>query len=140
MASYDHDLSIVGSGFGGSVAALRAAEKGYRVGVMESGRRSHNEDIPKTQRDLPHFIRMPGAELYGKQFFDAPEWAEFTDWADEHLAEKAGAHGPRPARSPRPDPARGRRLRSPRPPPWLDPALDPPALRPVTGGYRRILA
>jgi hypothetical protein len=39
---------IVGSGFGGSVAALRAAEKGYHVGVMESGRRWKDEEIPKT--------------------------------------------------------------------------------------------
>ena len=37
MASFDYDVVIIGSGFGGSVAALRAAEKGYRVGVMESG-------------------------------------------------------------------------------------------------------
>jgi hypothetical protein len=59
VASYDYDLLIVGSGFGGSVAALRAAEKGYRVGVMESGRRWPDEDIPKTQWDLPHFIWMP---------------------------------------------------------------------------------
>ena len=36
---------IVGSGFGGSVASLRAAEKGYRVGVLESGRRWKDEDI-----------------------------------------------------------------------------------------------
>ena len=35
MASFDYDVVIIGSGFGGSVAALRAAEKGYRVGVME---------------------------------------------------------------------------------------------------------
>ena len=35
MARFDYDVVIVGSGFGGSVAALRAAEKGYRVGVME---------------------------------------------------------------------------------------------------------
>ena len=35
MASFDYDVLIIGSGFGGSVAALRAAEKGYRVGVME---------------------------------------------------------------------------------------------------------
>ncbi len=67
MASYDYDVLIVGSGFGGSVAALRAAEKGYRVGVMESGRRWNDEDIPKSQWDLPHFLWMPGAELYGIQ-------------------------------------------------------------------------
>jgi cholesterol oxidase len=39
MASFDYDVVIIGSGFGGSVAALRAVEKGYRVGVMESRRR-----------------------------------------------------------------------------------------------------
>ena len=48
MASFDYDVVIIGSGFGGSVAALRAAEKGYRVGVMESGKRWKNEDVPKT--------------------------------------------------------------------------------------------
>jgi len=67
MASFDYDVVIIGSGFGGSVAALRAAEKGYRVGVMESGRRWRDEDIPKTQWDLPHFLWMPAAELYGIQ-------------------------------------------------------------------------
>jgi cholesterol oxidase len=67
MASFDYDVLIIGSGFGGSVAALRAAEKGYRVGVMESGRRWPDEDIPKTQWDLPHFLWMPAAELYGIQ-------------------------------------------------------------------------
>ena len=35
MASFDYDVVIVGSGFGGSVAALRAAEKGYRVGIIQ---------------------------------------------------------------------------------------------------------
>jgi cholesterol oxidase len=67
MASFDYDVAIIGSGFGGSVAALRAAEKGYRVGVMESGRRWRDEDIPKTQWDLPHFLWFPAAELYGIQ-------------------------------------------------------------------------
>jgi flavin-dependent dehydrogenase len=43
MAAFDYDVVIIGSGFGGSVAALRAAEKGYRVGVMESGRRCSPE-------------------------------------------------------------------------------------------------
>jgi cholesterol oxidase len=64
MASFDYDVVIIGSGFGGSVAALRAAEKGYRVGVMESGRRWKDEDIPKTQWDLPHFVWFPAAECY----------------------------------------------------------------------------
>jgi cholesterol oxidase len=67
MGSFDYDVLIVGSGFGGSVAALRAAEKGYRVAVMESGRRWKDEDIPKTQWDLPHFLWQPEAEMYGIQ-------------------------------------------------------------------------
>ena len=65
MASFDYDVVIIGSGFGGSVAALRAAEKGYRVGVLESGRRWRDEDIPKTQWNLPRFLWLPAAELYG---------------------------------------------------------------------------
>ena len=67
MASFDYDVVIIGSGFGGSVAALRAAEKGYRVGVMESGRRWRDEDIPKTQWNLPDFLWFPAADLYGIQ-------------------------------------------------------------------------
>src|SRR6202000_1953685 len=67
MASFDYDVAIIGSGFGGSVAALRAAEKGYRVGVMESGKRWKDGDIPKTQWDLAHFVWFPAAEFYGVQ-------------------------------------------------------------------------
>ena len=67
MATFDYDVVIIGSGFGGSVAALRAAEKGYRVGVMEAGRRWKDEDIPKTNWDLPHFLWFPAAEMYGIQ-------------------------------------------------------------------------
>src|SRR6478672_10705130 len=67
MASFDYDVAIIGSGFGGSVAALRAAEKGYRVGVMESGKRWRDEDIPKSQWHLPGFLWFPAAGLYGIQ-------------------------------------------------------------------------
>ena len=67
MASFDYDVVIIGSGFGGSVAALRAAEKGYRVAVMEAGRRWKDEDIPKTNWDLKDYLWFPAAELYGIQ-------------------------------------------------------------------------
>jgi cholesterol oxidase len=65
--TFDYDVAIIGSGFGGSVAALRAAEKGYSVGVMESGKRWADDEIPKSQWDLAHFLWFPASELYGVQ-------------------------------------------------------------------------
>ena len=67
MARFDYDVAIIGSGFGGSVAALRAAEKGYRVGVMEAGRRWKDEDIPNTMWDQPRYAWLPAAGMYGIQ-------------------------------------------------------------------------
>ena len=67
MTAFDYDVLIIGSGFGGSVAALRAAEKGYRVGVLEAGRRWNDKDIPKTNWDLEHYVWFPAAEMYGIQ-------------------------------------------------------------------------
>ena len=67
MSTFDYDVVVIGSGFGGSVAALRAAEKGYRVGVMEAGRRWNDEDIPKTSWDLKDYVWFPAAEMYGIQ-------------------------------------------------------------------------
>jgi cholesterol oxidase len=63
----DYDVVIVGSGFGGSVSALRLAEKGYRVGVLEAGRRWDPGSLPKTSWDLKGFLWAPALGLRGIQ-------------------------------------------------------------------------
>lgn len=55
----DYDVVVVGSGFGGSVAALRLAEKRYRVGVLEAGRRFGPEDFPRTSWDARRYLYAP---------------------------------------------------------------------------------
>ncbi|MDQ1309504.1 MAG: cholesterol oxidase, partial [Pseudomonadota bacterium] len=62
---FDYDWLIIGSGFGGSVSALRLAEKGYRVGVLEAGRRYRDEDFAKTTWDLKRFLWAPALGLRG---------------------------------------------------------------------------
>ena len=64
---FDYDVIVIGSGFGGSVAAMRATEKGYKVGVLESGRRWPDDEIPKTSWDVRKFAWQPEAEMYGIQ-------------------------------------------------------------------------
>jgi cholesterol oxidase len=60
-----HDFIIIGSGFGGSVAALRLVEKGYRVLVLEKGRRFGPDDFPKTNWDLRRWMWAPALGLRG---------------------------------------------------------------------------
>jgi len=60
-----YDWLVVGSGFGGSVAALRLAEKGYRVGVLESGRRFADEDFAESTWNLRRYFWMPRLGLRG---------------------------------------------------------------------------
>jgi cholesterol oxidase len=63
----DYDVLIIGSGFGGSVSALRLTEKGYRVGVLEAGRRFEDADFAKTSWNLRKFLWMPKLGMYGIQ-------------------------------------------------------------------------
>ncbi len=63
--NYDYDWIVVGSGFGGSVAALRLAEKGYRVGVIECGRRFEDDDFAERTAQARRYYWMPKLGLRG---------------------------------------------------------------------------
>jgi cholesterol oxidase len=63
----DYDVVVVGSGFGGSVAALRLTEKGYRVAVLEAGRRFDETTYPKTSWQVRSFFWAPKLGCFGLQ-------------------------------------------------------------------------
>ncbi|WP_316776989.1 GMC family oxidoreductase [Streptomyces sasae] len=65
--TYDYDVIVVGSGFGGSVTALRLTEKGYRVGVLEAGRRFTRASLPKNSWDIKNYLWAPQLGCYGIQ-------------------------------------------------------------------------
>ncbi len=67
---FDYDVLVIGSGFGGSVSALRLTEKGYRVGVLEAGARFEDEDLPDSSFDLQRYLYAPAAGCYGIQRID----------------------------------------------------------------------
>jgi cholesterol oxidase len=72
----DYDWLVVGSGFGGSVSALRLSEKGYRVGVLECGRRFLDRDFPKSNWNLRRYFWMPRLGLRG--FFRISTFKDVT--------------------------------------------------------------
>ena len=64
-SSHDFDFIVIGSGFGGSVTAHRLTEKGYRVAVMEMGRRWTPENLPSTNWIVWRWFWRPGLALRG---------------------------------------------------------------------------
>jgi cholesterol oxidase len=68
---FDYDVLVIGSGFGGSVTALRLTEKGYRVGVLEAGARFGDDDLPDTSFDVKNYFFRPEVGCYGIQRIDA---------------------------------------------------------------------
>jgi cholesterol oxidase len=60
-----YDFIIIGSGFGGSVSALRLAEKGYDVAVIEAGKRYLTEDFPTTNWNIFKYLWMPLLRCFG---------------------------------------------------------------------------
>ena len=69
--SFDHDVVIIGSGFGGSVSALRLTEKGYKVAVLEAGARFDDAGFAKNSWDKNRFLFAPKLGWYGIQRISA---------------------------------------------------------------------
>lgn len=68
MGETIYDYAIVGSGFGGSVSAMRLTEKGYSVLVLERGKRFEDKDFPKSNWNLPKYLWLPALRFHG--FFE----------------------------------------------------------------------
>ena len=62
---HQYDYIIIGSGFGGSISALRLAEKGYKVLVIEKGKKYEVDDFPKSNWNLKKWIWLPSVGFYG---------------------------------------------------------------------------
>ena len=65
MTRAHFDYIVIGSGFGGSVSAMRLAEKGYRVLVVEKGKRWKSQDFPKSNWNLKKYLWLPALRWFG---------------------------------------------------------------------------
>ena len=63
--AFDVDWLVIGSGFGGSVSALRLREKGYSVAVLEAGRRFADDELPRSTWDLRRYFWAPRLGMRG---------------------------------------------------------------------------
>lgn len=66
-SGFDYNVIAIGSGFGGSVAAAEGDREGLPDGVLESGKRLPDEDIPNTSWDIDKFVWQPELEMFGVQ-------------------------------------------------------------------------
>ncbi len=64
-SSQPYDYIVIGSGFGGAVSAMRLAQKGYRVLILERGRRIRDADFPKTNWNIWKFLWLPALRCFG---------------------------------------------------------------------------
>ena len=71
------DYIVIGSGFGGSVAALRLVEKGYKVLLLEQGKRYNPEDFPRTNWNIPKYLWIPSLRCFGFQKLSFYSTAEY---------------------------------------------------------------
>ncbi|NOY07944.1 MAG: GMC family oxidoreductase, partial [Spirochaetes bacterium] len=67
MAEKIYDYIVIGSGFGGSVSAMRLAEKGYSVLILEKGREFRNKDFPETNLNFSKYFWAPALKWFGFQ-------------------------------------------------------------------------
>jgi cholesterol oxidase len=65
LMDHDYDWLVIGSGFGGSVSALRLSEKGYSVGVLECGRRFADAELPRSTWHLRRYFWAPRLGMRG---------------------------------------------------------------------------
>lgn len=64
---FEFDVLVIGSGFGGSVSAMRLAQKGYRVAVLEAGKRYRSFDFPRTNWNIRKYLWIPLLRCFGFQ-------------------------------------------------------------------------
>ena len=65
MGEKIYDYVIIGTGFGGSVSAMRLAEKGYRVLMLERGKRFEDKDFPISNWNIWKFLWLPSLRCFG---------------------------------------------------------------------------